>query len=364
MKSQHSFGRWRRNGGGFTLVELLVVIAIIGILVALLLPAVQAAREAARRMSCSNNLKQIALAIHNYHDVHKAFPPIRGGQLVNGGTQPFGTTVTAYPGCPGWFNSTAWSWRALILPFVEQQPLYDTINMNTIRDTTCYSSAPAWTGAKDPNQVVIPGYECPSEPWPRNGSNAPTNYAGIWGSNANAFDGNASRLGIFGMGNQISTIKMANVKDGTAYTVMVGEVYRGTPYWEINRSNFTGRRCDRWIVETGYCGADTSYPPNNYKLSQAACASRPPLSGVDNSNNSVNPADCPLKNCCPDIVDWVDNHNNGNSGRRPMSSLHPGGAQGAYADGSVKFVPQTVDTIVWRGTGTRHGGESDVFSGN
>jgi prepilin-type N-terminal cleavage/methylation domain-containing protein/prepilin-type processing-associated H-X9-DG protein len=364
MKFHHRLkGRWRYRGG-FTLVELLVVIAIIGILVALLLPAVQAAREAARRMSCGNNLKQIALAIHNYHDTYKAFPPIRGGQLVNGGTQPFGSTVTSYPGCPGWFNSTAWSWRALILPFVEQQPLYDTINFSTIRDTTCYSPAAAFTGPRDPNLVLLPAYECPSEAWPRNGSNAPTNYAGIWGSDANPFNGNQSRLGVFGMGSSVSTIRMANLTDGTANTAMVGEVYRGVPYWRTTGGSHTGQRCDRWIVETGFCGADTSYPPNTYKISQAACATRPPISIADNSTVAVNPSQCPTKNCCADIVEWVDNHNNGNRGRRPISSLHPGGAQAAYADGGVKFVPETVDTLVWRGTGTRAGGEPAAFTGN
>ena len=364
MNSQHRLWKRWRCDRGFTLVELLVVIAIIGILVALLLPAVQAAREAARRMSCGNNLKQIALAIHNYHDTHKTFPPIRGGQLVNGGTQPFGSTVTSYPGCPGWFNSTGWSWRALILPFVEQQPLYDSINFNVVRDTGCYSAAPAFTG-KDPNQVIIPGYICPSDAWGPNGTNAPTNYASIWGSNANAFDGSSNRLGVFGMGSQVSTVKMASITDGTANTVMVGEVYRGVPFWHMQGGGSqTGTRCDRWIVETGFCGADTSYPPNNYKLSQAACLTRPPVSGTNNSDNSVNPQHCPVKNCCPDLIDWVDNHNNGNSVRRPISSLHPGGAQGAYADGAVKFVPESVDTQVWRATGTRYGGESSVFTGN
>lgn len=363
MKFQERrWGRWRTKGG-FTLVELLVVIAIIGILVALLLPAVQAAREAARRMSCGNNLKQIALAIHNYHDTYKTFPPIRGGQLVTGGTQPFGSNVTAYPGCPGWFNSTAWSWRALILPYVEQQPLYDEINFSVIRDTACYSAAPPFSGTTDPNRVRIPGYECPSEAWKPNGSNAPTNYGGIWGNDANAFSGSINRLGVFGMGSNVGTVRMASITDGTANTVMVGEVYRGVPYWRTTGASHTGQRCDRWIVETGFCGAETSYPPNTYKLSQAACANRPPISIADNSTNAVNIQECPVKNCCPDIVEWVDNHNNGNRGRRPISSLHPGGAQAAYADGGVKFVPETVDTQVWRNTGTRAGGEADVFTG-
>ncbi len=359
-----SWGRGRHRRG-FTLVELLVVIAIIGILVALLLPAVQAAREAARRMSCGNNLKQLALAIHNYHDTMKAFPPIRGGQLVNGGTQPFGSTVMSYPGCQPWYNSTGWSWRTLILPYVEQQPLYDQINLSTVRDSTCYSPAPAFTGPKDPNQVLIPAFECPSEAWDRNGADAPTNYAGIWGNRANPFDGTVTTQGVFGMGSNAATVRMASITDGTANTVMVGEVYRGVPYWHMQGGgNQTGSRCGRWIVETAHCGADTSYPPNTYKLSQAACLSRPPVTGTDNSTNAVNVASCPTKNCCADLVDWTDNHNNGNSGRRPISSLHPGGAQAAYADGSVKFVPETVDTQIWRNTGTRTGGESSVFTGN
>src|SRR5688572_21241712 len=100
-----------RRPRGFTLVELLVVIAIIGILVALLLPAVQAAREAARRMSCGNNLKQISLGLHNYHDTYKAFPA---------GWFDFGGAAN---------NFESWGWSAMLLPFVEQQPLHDQMGV-------------------------------------------------------------------------------------------------------------------------------------------------------------------------------------------------------------------------------------------
>ena len=96
----------------FTLVELLVVIAIIGILIALLLPAVQAAREAARRSQCTNNLKQIGLALHNYHDTHKSFPT----GMVTFWPDPPGSHVTDEP---------VWGWAALVLPFIEQKPLHD-----------------------------------------------------------------------------------------------------------------------------------------------------------------------------------------------------------------------------------------------
>ncbi|MCA9147146.1 MAG: DUF1559 domain-containing protein, partial [Planctomycetales bacterium] len=116
---------WRVSKG-FTLVELLVVIAIIGILVALLLPAVQAAREAARRMQCSNNLKQLGIAFHNYHDTHKKLPaPYVACELTR-----LGGALSAVLGTPLPPGDTLHSWGTALLPFMEQQPLYDQINLN------------------------------------------------------------------------------------------------------------------------------------------------------------------------------------------------------------------------------------------
>jgi prepilin-type N-terminal cleavage/methylation domain-containing protein len=120
---------------GFTLVELLVVIAIIGILVALLLPAIQAAREAARRNSCSNNLKQIGIALQNYHDTYKSFPPV----AVFGRQGPFPQ---------GAYHHT---WCLMILPFMEQQPLYDTVDL----------TLPVWI--QPIRNTVVPVYLCPSD---------------------------------------------------------------------------------------------------------------------------------------------------------------------------------------------------------
>ena len=127
----------------FTLVELLVVIAIIGILVALLLPAVQAAREAARRMQCSNNMKQIGLALHNYHDIYKAFPSTYCGvsDPVNGGWS---------------YNTFRGSEKVRLLPFIEQQSVYDAINFGYNTDDQRFPNNTLI------RETVVAGFRCPS----------------------------------------------------------------------------------------------------------------------------------------------------------------------------------------------------------
>lgn len=309
---------------GFTLVELLVVIAIIGILVSLLLPAIQSAREAARRMSCSNNLKQVALACQNYNDTHSVLPPIRAGQISN--NQPFGQSY--YPGCQTWINSTGYSWRALILPYMEENGLYDEINWESSLHS-CWNSGgfPSAGGPGQPGRQLIPNYMCPSDPTERVGSDAPTNYAGIMGATGNHWEGSSLR-GIFSR--QVTTF--ANIVDGTSNTAMIGEVYRRKDFERTSSGpvNLNGQRCRRWIEETGWCGAETGTPPNDPRT---------------------------------DTISWTDSFNNGNSGRRPISSLHPGGAMAAYADGSVHFVTQDVQQAIWAATGTMANGEANVYDG-
>jgi prepilin-type N-terminal cleavage/methylation domain-containing protein len=218
---------------GFTLVELLVVIAIIGILVALLLPAVQAAREAARRMQCSNNLKQLALAVHNYHDTYKVFPP--GG-------------ITPGPCCG---TPSAATWTLFILPFLENQTVADQYNFNLFNDST--------PGRPGPNDFVttlrMNIFLCPSdintrttdlpESGPGSGLQyAPGSYRAVSGAahrggqwmdsnqisawviqNRGVLHGVAgSHNGIsFPTANTTSAETFSSILDGTSNTLLIGE---------------------------------------------------------------------------------------------------------------------------------------------
>lgn len=136
---------------GFTLIELLVVIAIIAILIALLLPAVQQAREAARRSTCKNNLKQIGLALHNYHETFRTFPPGYIEEILpsNGGV-----VVD---------NEGHWAWNAMILPYVDQAPLYNQLNVGTVPVSTVLNTA----SIRNTMQQTLPLFRCPSDTGPR-----------------------------------------------------------------------------------------------------------------------------------------------------------------------------------------------------
>ncbi len=187
---------------GFTLIELLVVIAIIAILIALLVPAVQKVREAASRTQCANNLKQVGLALHNYHDTHKKFPPA----FLGGSPGPSPTNV------PGW------GWGVFILPFVEQDNLYRQLNVNT---SNMPVGAISGTGAL--TQTALPVFRCPSDVGPElnpnRGNHATSNYAAVAGNN-NITNNPHTGNGVMYMN---SETRIADISDGTTNTVMVGE---------------------------------------------------------------------------------------------------------------------------------------------
>src|SRR5438093_341312 len=216
----------RRRRDAFTLVELLVVIAIIGVLVALLLPAVQAAREASRRSKCTNNSKQLGLALHNYHDVFKVFP-INYAQSAQGFNGPSGNS--------GDNDSRQCSWMALILPYIEQSNLYNSINWNLgMKDA---GGRPTSNVAIA--QTVVPVFRCPSDSsgsvgqgrygtrewlgrWPDDtfGKFGGTNYKGCvgsdwnWGVFSNPMGGTPNGLdGGNGMFVRDENVRTANPKD-------------------------------------------------------------------------------------------------------------------------------------------------------
>ncbi|QDT65776.1 DUF1559 domain-containing protein [Calycomorphotria hydatis] len=244
---------------GFTLVELLVVIAIIAILIALLLPAVQQAREAARRSTCLDHLKQIGLALHNYHDAYSTFPP---GYISDFSSYEdlSGTAHVSHSGVTS-FGAVQWSWLAFIAPMMELGPAYDALAVGDRRaaDTACY--ARHWVpdqAARDAMEAPIATLRCPSDvgphlntsrgfwgspqkhpdnpSWSCGGGQFPTsNYLGVNADRANSSNTQyvEARMryanGIFVPNGKV---KMRDVTDGTSNTFMVGE--RAWEYYAVN----------------------------------------------------------------------------------------------------------------------------------
>lgn len=287
----------RARKSGFTLVELLVVIAIIGILIALLLPAVQAAREAARRSQCTNNLKQLGLALHNYHDTHKALPP---GWLQKW----FGSTA----------SSTSWGWGSFILPFIEQQALYDVIEPG---------QGSLWGATGDATKLAamkqeLKAFRCPSDiqgvPNPSRTVNGQqltiSNYIGNNSSDTITWGDSADKGGLFV---QDKSLRFGDILDGTSNTVALGE--RG---WQYRRSDGI-RKISACALIVGTGNKDSGERLGDvigcgcYKL---------------NLNGTVQP---------------LDSEANGHRGWMSYSSRHPGGANFVLADGSVRFISETVD---------------------
>ncbi|RUL88307.1 DUF1559 domain-containing protein [Tautonia sociabilis] len=339
--------RTRSRRLGFTLIELLVVIAIIGVLIALLLPAVQSAREAARRAQCTNNLKQLALACHNYHDVVGKFPT---GMYLH---PVFGPATGL-----AWNNS---SWLVLLTPQMEQQSLYNAVNFSIMWGTNLgggWRWNPQYMGHQNATvrETVINSLICPSDDSdPIDTTNADeiwdspaagTSYVGNMGDNCLACSGSLGdprngqlilcsdtgrycrlpQLGHNRLSNEQhdngttagsgifwawgSNVGIDSIRDGTSNTFLAGEQIR---------------RVTRW---NSWCHANQSVGSTAVPLNFKRVA----------SNGTY-----------PDVGNWTK--------QITFRSLHPGGANFAMADGSVKFIKETINFNIYQALSTRKQGE-------
>ncbi len=312
---------------GFTLIELLVVIAIIAILVALLLPAVQQAREAARRSSCKNNLKQIALGIHNYHDTHNVFPP---GFVDSDPTYTAGSQGPAE-------NTNGLAWSALLLPFVEQPALYDLVGSQTNSFIRHWERDLAGAVAPIPaSREGITTYSCPSDEMElinqKRGNYGKINYLGNSGNGA-AID----RRGMFFVN---SRIRMKDISDGTSNTVMLversGTQERGNVRncGEVGVSGQDPVACNwnagLWIGAR-YRGNSVGWHPGVESTDVDSYGGANATYMINRSNRTWGPS-------------W------GNS------STHKGGLQAALADGSVIFLNENINLMTYRNLRWRNSG--------
>jgi prepilin-type N-terminal cleavage/methylation domain-containing protein len=348
----------------FTLIELLVVIAIIAILIALLLPAVQQAREAARRTQCKNNLKQLGLAVHNYHDVHKSFPP---------------EAIWTYD-MAGTAQARNYTWITMILPYFDQASLYNAIDY----------SQPIYTQALPSGNLIrsqkIAGLLCPSDPGSGDGTDlfhtfAPTCYARAegwdWWDRPNDQHG-----GIFTL---YHPYKIRDISDGTSNTIMVGEVgihsYQngtGRP-GPANRAGGTGfkrvgngRVFRSALVATGVHPTIAARVGTGSTTAGSATTKRRlgPMKRADNSGASAGwwgPWAAPYA-YKPTYVD----HYGINSDWPGPGSDHTGGAQFLLADGSARFISENINqhlssangkVNLWHSLHTKAGGRFDGIIG-
>jgi prepilin-type N-terminal cleavage/methylation domain-containing protein/prepilin-type processing-associated H-X9-DG protein len=335
---------------GFTLIELLVVIAIIAVLIALLLPAVQAAREAARRSQCVNNMRQLGIALHNYHTGFDSFPPGASNVLPGDGT-----------GTPnGWNN---WSAYALMLGFLEQQAIYNAINFNI--PALYPAQFPATAANTTMYDTRIATFLCPSDP--ESGRIRINDYNLCLGASTNGLSSNTN--GVF---SNLVARGARDIIDGTSNTIAMGEIIVGA----TNNGNFTRQN---GVVDATYpAGSQLAEAFSNPTLVNAAldaCRSRWQTSTAANSFTNrggerwgwgttgvsmfvtiVTPnskqwggwRSC--RNQCPGC--GADAAQISNS-----ASFHPGGVNVCMSDGSVKFIKDSVNQQTWWGLGTRAGGE-------
>lgn len=339
---------------GFTLIELLVVIAIIAILIALLLPAVQQAREAARRTQCKNNLKQLGLALHNYHDVYNTFPPLFVG----------GQNNAAIPGNGSFNDRWLISAHVAILPYIEQGNLSQQIQGDMVPGPLAYP----WDANYQPWRTNLTALICPSDTLAQSATGK-ANYRYSTGRNnhrmrqiLDRYQWGGTRVdGIFGLA---EAAKIRDILDGTSNTIMVGERAQGQSLrsevisgvgLNPNMNDGTGGGVtagnrDQMAAE---CRAlvdpnTRTYFAGSFFTGEAAGGRWADGRTYFSSIQTVIPPNGP--SCLTDGWD-------GNYSLMTATSRHTGGAQFALADGSVRFISENIDTLTYQGLGSAAGGE-------
>ncbi len=339
-----------RTRRAFTLIELLVVIAIIAVLIALLLPAVQAAREAARRAQCVNNLKQLGLAVHNYHQIQNTFP-------ANLYLHPAYSSATY-----NWNNS---SWLVFLLPQMEQQPLYNSVNFSIMwgPNNIGYGNANA-LGQQNSTvrQTVINALICPSDPSPTTDTTnadeigsqlaAGTSYVGNLGDNCLACNPGANTVslcaaqGFVCRGSQLGDpssitfppsagtgsgifwrecygVPIASITDGTSNTMLAGEQIMKVTLWNA------------WV-----------------EANQSVGSTALPLNYLAPGVSIAGPGSTVIATGASDTGSWTNWYS--------FRSMHPGGGNFAMCDGSVKFLKNSINMSTYQALSTR--GQNEVIS--
>lgn len=328
---------------GFTLIELLVVIAIIAVLIALLLPSVQQARESARRTQCKNNLKQFGLAMHNYHDNHQCFPPGYLGYppALPGDCSTINNVVTFDPVSPLTVAARAqgWGWGAYLLPFMDQGNLYQALGVGskqTVCDNATGAAADPAVGSATLERTVLGIFICPSATDPeihqtRDASTTPnnpsmhakSNYRGVAGVNFNGKEMNPGNVnyglqGVFGNAVMFPPTRMQDALDGSSNTFAIGEAYRrdlNTDFINFTAGEYVGARWfgiaadDRQTAVIGQLAAS----PSTFSMNGA----------------SIN----------------------------AFASRHAGGGQFLLVDGSVRFISDNADQNTLSRIGTMNDGK-------